>query len=149
MPVAVTLGLLALWSRRWPGGSVRRRRLGSVPFLLDLAEVPDGQGSGPGEHEHADDHEAGFVDVEVARERPEPAAQPVFLLDEAEDFDGADEEGDEHRQAGDGQVVVDLPDGPQGASTRRASGPRNRFIRPRLASCSSSSLSSKAPLRIS
>src|SRR6266481_8148688 len=111
MPVAVTLGLLALWSRRWPGGSVRRR-LGGVPFLLDLAEVPDGQGNGAGEHEHADDHEAGFVDVEVAHERPEPAAEAVFLLDEAEDFDGAYEEGDEHRQAGDGQVVVDLPDGP-------------------------------------
>ena len=28
MLVAVTLGLLALWSRPWPRGSVRRRRLG-------------------------------------------------------------------------------------------------------------------------
>src|SRR5258707_8521164 len=111
MPAAVTLGLLAVWSRPWPGGSVRRRRLGGVPFLLDIAEVPDGQGNGPGEDEHADDHEPGLVDVEVAHERPEPAAQPVLLLDEAEDLDGADEEGDKHRQAGDGQVVVDLPDG--------------------------------------
>ena len=30
--------------------------------------------------------------------------------DETQDLDGTDEEGDEHRQSGDGQVVVDLPD---------------------------------------
>src|SRR5215470_18712524 len=112
MLVTVTLGPLALWSRPWPGGSVRRRRLGGVPFLLDLAEVPDGQGNDPGEHEHAHDYEAGLVDVEVAHERPEPAAEAVLLLDEAEDLDGADEERDEHRQSCDGQVVVDLADGP-------------------------------------
>ena len=41
MPVAVTLGVLALWSCPWPGRSVRRCGLGGVPFLLDLAEVPD------------------------------------------------------------------------------------------------------------
>src|SRR5258708_34157002 len=97
MPVAVTLGLLALWSRPWPGGSVRHRRLGGVPFLLDLAEVPDGQGNGPGEHEHADDHEAGFGDVEGAHERPEPAAESVFLLDGAAEFSRAYQAGDEHR----------------------------------------------------
>src|SRR5262249_26639228 len=112
MLVAVTLGLLAHWSRPWPGESVRRRRLGGVPFLLDLAAVPGGQGNDPGEHEHAHDYEAGLVDVEVAHEGPEPAAEAVLLLDEAEDLDGADEERDEHRQPGDGQVVVHLPDGP-------------------------------------
>ena len=41
MLVAVTLGVLALWSCPWPGRSVRRCGLGGVPFLLDLAEVPD------------------------------------------------------------------------------------------------------------
>src|SRR5215510_2303361 len=75
-----------LWLRPWPGGSVQHRRLGGVPFLLDLAEVPDGQGNDPGEHEHAYDHEAGLIDVEGAHECPEPAAEMVLLLNEAEDF---------------------------------------------------------------
>src|SRR5262249_26983911 len=108
----VPLGLFAFWSRLWPRGSVRRRRLSGVPFLLDLAEVPDRQGNGPCDPQRADDHAPGLVDVEVAHERPEPAVQPVLLLDEAEDLDGTDEEGNEHGQTGDGQVVVDLPDGP-------------------------------------
>src|SRR6516225_4846024 len=112
MLVAVTLGLLALWSRPWPGGSVRRRRLGGVPSLRDLAEVPDGQGNSPGEHEHAHDHEPGLVDIEAAHEHPKPAAEAILLLDEAEYLDGADEERHGHRQAGDGQVVVDLADRP-------------------------------------
>src|SRR5262249_22962404 len=57
-----------------------------------------------------DDYEPGRVDVEAAHERPEPAAEPVLLPDEAEDLHGADEKRDEHRQPGDGQVVVDLAD---------------------------------------
>src|SRR5215469_12367839 len=110
MLVAVTLGLLARWSRPWPGASVRRRRLSRVPFLFDLAEVPDGQGDDPGEGEDAGDDQAGLVDVEGGHEPPEPAAEAVVLLDQAEDLHGADEQRDEHRQAGDGQVVVDLAD---------------------------------------
>src|SRR5262249_17469694 len=110
MLVAVTLGLLAPWSRPWPGGSVWPPPLGGVPFLLDLSQVPHRQGGRPGEHEHADHYEPGRVDVEAAHERPEPAAEPVLLPDEAEDLHGADEKRDEHRQPGDGQVVVDLAD---------------------------------------
>src|SRR5215472_12690136 len=92
------------WSCPWPGGSVRRRGLGGVPFLLDLAEVPDGQGDGPGQHEDTGDDEPGLVDVEVAHEGPEPAGQVELLADQAKDLDGADEHRDKHRQPGDGQV---------------------------------------------
>jgi hypothetical protein len=74
--------------------------------------VPDGQGGGPGEDEDGDDDEAGLVDVEVAREGPEAAGQAVLLADESEDLDGADEDGDEDGQAGDGEVVVDLAAAP-------------------------------------
>jgi soluble P-type ATPase len=87
-----------------------RDSLPGVPFLLDLAEAPDGQGGDPGDDEDADDDEPGLVDVEGAHERPEPAVEAVFLADEAEDLDGADEEGDEYRQARDRHVVVDLAD---------------------------------------
>src|SRR5215470_10196209 len=101
MLVAVTLGLIALWRCPWPGASVRLRRRGGVPFLLDLAEVPDGQGDGPGHGEDTGDDEPGLVDVEGAHEGPEPAGQAVLLADQAEDPDGAYEQRDEHRQPGD------------------------------------------------
>jgi hypothetical protein len=35
-----------------------------VPLILDPAEVRDGQ-DGPGQDEHVDDDEPGFVDLEV------------------------------------------------------------------------------------
>src|SRR5262249_59511863 len=66
MLVAVTLGLLAPWSRPWPGGSVWRRRFGGVPFLLELAEMPHRQGDRPGDDEDPDDHESGLVEAEVS-----------------------------------------------------------------------------------
>src|SRR5215469_5947951 len=90
------LACLPFGGARWPGGSVRRCCLGGVPFLLDLAEVPDGQGHGPGHGEDAGDDEPGLVDVEGGQEVPEPAGQAELLAEEAEDFDGADEQRDEH-----------------------------------------------------
>src|SRR5215472_15977870 len=84
MPVAVTLGLLTLWLCRSPGGSVRRRGIGGFLFVLDLAEVPDGQGDGPGHDEDTGDDEPGRVDVEAAQEGPEPAGQIELLADQAE-----------------------------------------------------------------
>src|SRR6202035_484854 len=49
------------------------------PFLLDAAEVPDGQGDDPGEDEHPDDEQAGGVDVERLHERPERAVEAGVL----------------------------------------------------------------------
>lgn len=105
VPSGLAAGLLAV--RAVGGGD----GLAGVLALLDLAEVPDGQGGDPAEDEGADDGEPGLVDVEVAHEVPEPAGQPVPAAAEAEDLDGADEDGDEDRQAGEDEVVLDLADG--------------------------------------
>ena len=52
-----------------------------LPFPFDLAEMPDGQGDDPGDHEDADDDEPGAVDVEVPQEVPEPAGEVGTRLD--------------------------------------------------------------------
>src|SRR5580700_2733059 len=83
------------------------------PFFLDVAVAPDDHGGGPGEDEHADDDEAGLVDVEVVHEAPEAAgsAQAADLLrEQAQRLHPADEEADGDRQAGDREVVVHLAD---------------------------------------
>jgi len=89
---------------------VRADRGAGFPLLLDAAEVPDAQGHDPGHHEHADDDEAGRVDVEARQEGPERPVEVGVLGQQAEHLDRADEHRHEHRQAGDGQVVVDLAD---------------------------------------
>src|SRR6201996_6719891 len=80
------------------------------PLLLQPAEVPDAQGNSPGEDEDTDDDEAGGVDVEVLKERPGRAVEIAVLAEQANELDRADEHRDEHRQAGDRHVVVDLAD---------------------------------------
>src|SRR5580692_12732538 len=71
------------------GGNVGDRGGGSVPFLLELAEVPDGQGDHPGEDEDADDDEPGGVDVEAREERPHGAVEVTVLAEQAEELDRA------------------------------------------------------------
>src|ERR1700722_2282660 len=86
------------------GGAGLRRP--EVPLLLEVPEMPDGQGDPPGDHEQADNGEAGGVDVEALDERPEATVEMAFPRQEAHQFDGADEEGHEDREPGDGEVVI-------------------------------------------
>ena len=44
-----------------------------LPFVLDVPEVPDGQGDGPGDNEESDDREADVVQVEVGGLGDRPA----------------------------------------------------------------------------
>src|ERR1700735_4036606 len=93
-----------------PGICVGLGRL-CLPLALNVAEVPDSERHDPGRNEDADDDEAGSVDFEFCDQVPDPAALIRLLGNKTEDLDRADEQGDEDRQARDGQVVIDLADG--------------------------------------
>ena len=88
-------------------------RRGAVPALLDVAVAPHRQGHRPRHREHAHEDESRRVDVEVGHEAPEPTGQVELARQEAEDFDGPDEERRHHRQARDHDVVIDLADRPR------------------------------------
>ena len=71
----------------------------SVPALLDMAKAPDRQGDDPGDDEEADDDEAGRVDVEVGRRTfPNGAVRLSSWGNKPSELDGADEEGNGHRE---------------------------------------------------
>jgi hypothetical protein len=55
-----------------------------APLFLDAAEAPEEEGGQPGDDEHAHDHEAGRVDVEVVHEAPETMglAEPLDSIAE-------------------------------------------------------------------
>src|ERR1700732_563990 len=82
----------------------------TLPTLLDAPKPPDGQRRRPGDHEERDDDEAGLIDVEVRHETPEAAGEVELRGEQTEDLDGPDQHRDRDRQAGDGDVVVDLAD---------------------------------------
>lgn len=71
--------------------------------------LPHGQGSSPGGEEQADDDEADGVQVQAADPVPERAVQAGLVGEQAQQLGGADDQRDGDGQAGNGEVVVDLP----------------------------------------
>src|SRR5579862_2709935 len=64
----------------------------------------------PADEEDGDDQiaEAAEILVEAGNEAPERTIEAQLLDDETQGLDAADEQGDQHRHEGDGEVVVEL-----------------------------------------
>src|ERR1700712_1515064 len=70
------------------------------PLLLDAPVAPNQQGAGPCDHEQADDEKTNCVEIDAAQPAPESASPAKLLGQQTQQFDGADEERNNHRQAG-------------------------------------------------
>src|SRR5947208_16699153 len=82
----------------------------AAPARLDPACLPQHDGERPRDDEKADDDVADVAEIEVVEVRPEAARKRELRGGHLEQFDHADQERDGDREAGDGDVVIDLAD---------------------------------------
>src|ERR1700729_2147037 len=68
---------------------------------LQAEPGPGAAGGPPGDHEEADDEEAERVDVQPFDPAPRAAGQVELLAEKADEFHGADQQGDGDAEAGD------------------------------------------------
>src|SRR6266852_5924030 len=87
-PTVLTLGPGSLLASR-PGAG-RRRGAGGCPPVIEVPELPVGDGDAPDHDEQRGDGEARLVDVEVGHEVPEAAVDVQLGRQQADDLDGAD-----------------------------------------------------------
>ena len=87
---------------------------GDRPSALPaLAIYPDRRGDEPDGDEQAGDGEADDVQVERPDRVPDAVLEREPLADQAGDLNGADEQGDDDRQPGDRQIIVEAAPRPR------------------------------------
>src|SRR5438094_532768 len=101
------------WARQLPPSSRAISATSSTvaaPAAIDTARLPQHDGERPRDDEKADDDVADVAEIEVVEVRPEAARKRELRGGHLEQFDHADQERDGDREAGDGDVVIDLAD---------------------------------------